>query len=135
MPWNPSEREIASVIGADTGHRYEYWIHRVCETKAVWALYHEGWASVAGDDGQQMIPFWPHQAFANAFATGAWAGFEARKIDLHDFLETWIPGMRKQAIEPAIFPVTGGSSAIVTLDNLDANLLHELNEVYGIDEP
>jgi hypothetical protein len=133
MTWVPSEREIASVLSADTRHRYEYFIHRVCEAKAVWALYQEGWASIGDEGGGQMIPFWPHQAFAAAFATGAWAGFEPRKIALDDFLQTWIPGMRQRGVEPAIFPVAAGNSAVVSLDDLDANLRHELDEVYGIE--
>lgn len=135
MTWTPSDREIASVLSADTRHRYEYFVHRVCETKAMWALYNEGWASVAGEDGDPLIPFWPHETYAGAFAVGDWSGFEPRRIELTDFLKTWMPGMRQRGIGAAIFPVVAGSSAIVTLDDLEANLRHELDEVYGIEEP
>jgi hypothetical protein len=134
MTWVPSEKEMADVLAADGRHRYEYFIHRVCEAKAVWALYNEGWASVGQDTGEPMIPFWPHRVFAVAFATGAWAGFEPRKIELDDFLDTWIAGMRKQGVQPAVFPVPEGTSIIVSLEDLDEALRHELDEVYGVDE-
>lgn len=134
MTWVPTPNEIASVVASDGRHRYEYFIHRVCETKAVWALYNEGWASVGQDEGETMIPFWPHEAFAKAFAIGGWAGFTPRKIELHEFLEAWIPGLRQNAIQPAIFPVATGSSVLVSLDDLEANLRHELDEVYGEEE-
>ncbi len=132
MTWIPNEKEIASVIASDGRHRYEYFIHRVCETRAVWALYQEGWASVADEKGDTIIPFWPHQAYATAFASGGWASFEPRKIDLQEFLASWIPGMKKQGVHPAIFPVAVGGSVVVSLDDLEAHLRHELDEVHGI---
>ncbi len=134
MSWSLSEKEKASVLVADARHRYEYFIHRVCETRAMWALFKDGWASVADDTGEPMLPLWPHQAYASAFATGAWLGFEPRKISLDEFLRSWIPGMRKEGLVPAVFPVPTGSSVIVTLDDLEAHLRHELDEVYGVDE-
>lgn len=134
MSWEPTEKEIQQVIVADARHRYEYFIHRVCEAKAVWALFNDGWASVAGDNGEQLIPVWPHQVYAQTFATGAWAAFQPRRIALEDFLEEWIPGFERAALQPAVFPVPEGSSILVTAEDLDANLRHELSEVYGIED-
>jgi hypothetical protein len=135
MTWIPSEKEIADVSAADGRHRFEYFVHRVCETRAVWALYQDGWASVSGDEGEAMIPFWPHRAFAEAFRVGAWQGFEPRRVELGEFLQTWIPGMEKQGVLPAIFPVPTGSSVVVTLEDLDSALRRELEVVYGIEDP
>lgn len=134
MTWVPSEKEIASVLTADTAHRYEYFIHRVCEAKAAWALYNDGWASVLDDDGTSLVPLWPHQAYAQAFAVGNWAGFTPRRIALDDLLGEWIPGMRRAELRPAVFPVPSGSAALVSLDDLEAHLRHELSEVYGVDD-
>jgi hypothetical protein len=134
MTWELSEKERISVLAADSRHRYEYFIHRVCETKAVWALYNEGWASVGQDTGESLIPLWPHEAYAEAFAKTGWVGFTPRRIALDDFLKAWIPGMRKEGIQPAIFPVPDGNSAVLPLDDLDAHLRQELAEVYGVEE-
>lgn len=134
MTWVPNEKEIAQVQVADARHRYEYFIHRVCEAKAVWALFNDGWASVPGDEGEQLIPIWPHEAYAKAFAVGAWAAFQPRRIALDDFLREWIPGLRRAGLQPAVFPVPVGNSILVALDDLEANLRHELSEVYGIEE-
>ena len=133
MTWVPNEKEIADVLAADGRHRYEYFIHRVCEARAVWALYNEGWASVGQDTGETMIPVWPHQAYANAFRTGPWVDFEPRKIDLEEFITTWLPGMQKEGLQPAVFPVPAGTSVIVTAEDLDANLRHELEDVHGVE--
>ena len=80
-----------------------------------------------------MIPVWPHQAYANAFRTGPWVDFEPRKIDLEEFITTWLPGMQKEGLQPAVFPVPAGTSVIVTAEDLDANLRHELEDVHGVE--
>lgn len=134
MSWDPSEKEVASVLAADGRHRYEYFVHRACEARAVWALYNDGWASVGQDSGEPLIPLWPHEVYATAFATGPWSGFAPRRVALEDFLRAWIPGMRKEGVQPAIFPVPAGSSVIVGLDDLDGHLREELDRVYGVDD-
>ena len=39
--------------------------------------------------------------------------------------------MRKEGIGPAVFPVPSGSAILVSLDDLEANLRHELAEYHG----
>ncbi len=131
--WVLTQKELQAVSSADGRHRYEYFIHRVCDAKALWGLYNDGWASVAGEEGEQLIPLWPHHDFAQAFATGNWTGFEPRKIALDEFLDAWIPGMLSKGINPAVFPVPTGTSVVVTAEDLEENLRHELSEVYGIE--
>ena len=121
------------MLVADGRHRYEYFVHRVCEAKAVWALFNDGWASVEGEGGETLIPFWPHRAYAEVFAQGAWVNFTPRRIALEEFLEQTLPGMRKVGAKPAVLPVPEGRSIVVELDDLEASLRHELSEVYGID--
>jgi hypothetical protein len=133
MAWTPKEQEVAALLAADGARRYEYFIHRVCDTRKVWALYQDGWASL-GDGEQKLIPFWPHPVFATRFATGDWTGYSPREIELEAFLKQWIPGLATEGIEAAIFPNSAGSAVIVGLADLEANLRHELAESYG-EEP
>lgn len=130
MTWVLTEKEYASVVAADGHRRYEYFIHRVCDTKKLWMLYADGWASLSEGE-QQLIPFWPHEQYAAQFRTGEWAPYEPKPVDLHEFLDRWIPGMRKEGIGPAVFPVPSGSAILVSLDDLEANLRHELAEYHG----
>lgn len=130
MPWIPKEKEIDALLAADAKRRYEYFIHRVCDTRKVWGLYSDGWASL-GDGAEKLIPFWPHQAYALRFQVGDWSTFEPREIELDDFLDHWIAGMRKNGVAPAIFPVGSGKAVVVTLDDLEANLRFQLAEAYG----
>lgn len=119
------------MMAADGQHRFEYFIHRVCEARGAWALANDGWASVQDESGTTLIPLWPHEAYAAAFAVGGWAGFTPKRISLDDLLEEWLPGMRRKEMQPAIFPVPSGSSVIVSVDDLEENLRRELATVYG----
>lgn len=133
MPWVLKQKEIDALLVADAQRRYEYFIHRVCDMRAIWGLYDDGWASLSNGD-QHLMPLWPHQKYAALMATGDWSAFKPRKIDLRDFLKTWVAGMRERGVQPAIFPVSTGNSILVDLDSLEANLRHELSEWYGEDE-
>jgi hypothetical protein len=126
MAWIPKEKEIAALLIADEQRRYEYFLRRVSETRAVWSLRSDGRASWGDEGGQRLIPFWPHAAFAQRCATGAWQDFQPAEIGLDVFLDRWIPGLKTEGIAPAIFPVPSGSTVIVTLETLAAALRHEL---------
>ncbi len=118
------------MLSADGKKRYEYFIHRVCDTRKVWSLYGDGWASL-GDGQKKLIPFWPHEAYAASFKKEAWASYTPKEIELGVFLERWVPGMKADGVEPAVFPVGEGSSVVVSLEDLEANLRHELSNSYG----
>jgi hypothetical protein len=130
MAWAPKEKEIAALLSADGKRRYAYFIHRVCDTRKIWGLYDDGWASL-GDGEKKLLPLWPHQAFAVRFARGDWRAYEPRDVDLDVFLADWIPRLTAEGVEPAVFPDAGGSAVIVSAAALDANLRHELAESYG----
>jgi hypothetical protein len=129
MAWLPTEKEIEALLRADGKLRYEYFIHRVCDTRKVWSLYDGGWASLS-DGNKKFFPLWPHDRYAEHFKKTDWNSYAPKAIELGVFLERWIPGMRSDGLEPAIFPVGAGNSVFVSLDDLKANLLHELSNSY-----
>ena len=120
-----AEKEIESMLCADAKQRCEYFIHHVCDTGKVWSLYKEGWATL-GDGAKTFIPFWPHPEYAERFRTGAWLSYQTKEISLDTFIERWIPGMKKDNMGPAIFPVSEGSLATICLGDLEENLRFEL---------
>ena len=121
----PEEKEVDSLLGADARHRYAYFIERVCEARKVWGLFNGGWATLC-EGSDTFIPFWPHPTYAERFRTGAWHAYQVKEIELSTFMERWIPGMKKDGIGPAIFPVSEGSLATISVDDLEANLRCEL---------
>lgn len=131
--WVLKDKEVDAVLAADGKRRFEYFIHRVCDSRKVWGLYQEGWASL-GDGETKLMPLWPHQAFAARFITGQWAEYEPRAIELDEFLQRWIPLMESEGIEPAVFPNLAGSAVLVSTADLETQLRRELEECYGRDD-
>ena len=73
--------EIEAVLATDAETRYRYFIKRVADWEQVWSLRNTGgWVLTETDDGQQVAPFWPFQAFAQRAAVGQWADTEPTSI-------------------------------------------------------
>jgi hypothetical protein len=121
----PSDKEIKTLLAADGKRRYNYFLQHVCNTREAWGLYGDGWA-ILSDGDQEFVPFWPHEIYAARFRKEGWSSYEPRAVDVAAFLERWIPKMKKDGVQPAIFPVGSGSSVVVSLDDLEKHLRYEL---------
>ena len=53
------------------------------------------WATVQDDDGNMLIPFFPRKEFAENCTKNDWEDFEAKAIDLYEFIDNWLVGMKK----------------------------------------
>ncbi|WP_420840945.1 DUF2750 domain-containing protein [Hymenobacter busanensis] len=51
-----------------------------------------------------MLPFWPEEAFAQAYAVEEWNGYKPAKIELQQFIEKWLPGMITHDQLVGVFP-------------------------------
>jgi hypothetical protein len=93
----------------------------VCDSKKVWGLYHDGWATL-GDETAKYLPFWPHKIFAARFKNASWEAYIPKEIALDEFLERWLPGMKREGFCPAIFPVEAGKCITGDLDDFEEHL-------------
>ncbi|MBK8213047.1 MAG: DUF2750 domain-containing protein [Myxococcales bacterium] len=120
---NPDEKLAPS--GMEAPERYDHFIRTICEKKAVWGLYDEGWA--AGKvEGIDVIPVWPERELAAACATGDWATLSPREIALDDFVSKWIPGATADSTRFAVFPTATEKAAVVDNAELLADIEAEL---------
>lgn len=120
------EKEFEAVSKLSGSKRYEYFIKKVVDNEKVWGLYNEGWAMVADDSGNEMIPFWPKKEFAEAYCSNEWSDYNAEEIDLDEFMDEWLVGMKKDGLLAAIFCVEGDNGVAVTPDTLKNDLNDEL---------
>ena len=107
--------------------RYEYFIKKVADYEEVWGLYDEGWATAQDVNGNKLIPFFPKKEFAEYYATNEWNKFKAVPIDLYEFIDNWLVGMKKDIIKPSIFPINE-DSVIVEIDVLLRDITSELEK-------
>ena len=119
--------KLRQVIQLPAQQRYGYFVRKVADTQAVWGLCQAGWAT-AQAGGTVAIPFWPEADFAQACASGDWAGYQPRAIALGDFLNKWLPGMASNGQLASVFPVSQGSASIVAPADLLSDLRDETRQ-------
>ena len=69
----------------------------------------------------------PKKEFAEYYATNEWNNFKAVPIDLYEFIDNWLVGMKKDIIKPSIFPINE-DSVIVEIDVLLRDITSELEK-------
>ena len=100
---------------------------RVADCGQLWSLRNsEGWVIASDDAGLQLIPIWPHARYAQACAIDEWADCAPQSIEVHDFLDRWIPGSEKDGRHFAVFPVPDSRGVPVDAARLSADLKEEL---------
>ncbi len=119
--------KFKQVAGLPCAERHAYFVRKVADTQEVWGLYQAGWAT-AHAGGKVAIPFWPEAAFAQACASGDWAGYQPRPIALGDFLHKWLPGMTGNDQLAFVFPVPQGSASVAAPCDLLADLKEEAGQ-------
>jgi hypothetical protein len=92
-------------LGLPDLKRYAYFIKRVVDWGEVWSLYREdGWVLAGSADGRELLPVWPHPEYARACVAEGFKNAEPRAIEIHDFVEKWIPGLIGDNRLVAVFP-------------------------------
>jgi hypothetical protein len=120
-----NQKEFASVIKQPPSVRYSYFIKKVADYEEVWSLYDHGWATARDDEGNMLIPFFPKKEYAEYCAVSEWKNFKAEPIDLYEFIDKWLVGMREDRVRPSIFP-TNEDAVLVEIDVLLRDLNNEL---------
>lgn len=112
-----NKKEFAALLQRPANIRYEYFIKKVVDYEEVWGLYNDGWATAQDDDGNMLIPFFPKREFAEHCVKNEWEDHKGVAIDLYDFIDKWLVGMKKDGVKPSIFP-TDEDTALVEIDLL-----------------
>lgn len=127
-PLNP--KQFQAVLALPGPDRYRHFVGRVADWQFVWGLKDKnGWASAADDDGNSAFPFWPHPDYAAACATDNWAGNSPDSIEVHEFLERWLPGMAKDGVAVAVFPTPTMRGTVVPAIQLQQAIQDELSRI------
>lgn len=124
-----TDAEYKGVTSLTAQERYSHFVRRVADWEEIWGLRtSEGWVMVGDDSGKQMIPVWPHERYANACAIDDWADAAPTVIELEAWMTRWLPGMTRDGVQVAVFPVaTERMSGVVVLpERLEKDLEAEL---------
>ena len=125
-PLNPMQFKAVSAL-AGPG-RFRHFVGRVADWQQVWSLKEEsGWVSAADDQGNIIFPVWPHPDYAAACAVGHWSGSSPTSIEVHEFLERWLPGLDKDGLAVAVFPTPTKGGVIMPAYQLQRAIQDELS--------
>ncbi len=129
-PYQLSPQQQAGVVASDAEQRYKHFVSRAADFEQVWGLRNAaGWFSFGTDDIANVFPVWPHPAYALACAVGPWAQAEAAPIEVHAFVNTWLPNFEAEGTHVAVLPTPELRAAVVPATQLRADLCNELADL------
>jgi len=112
-----------------SAERYGYFVKRVADWQEVWGLWNNGWALLGDDNNEDCFPVWPHPELAALYVTGDWAGYTPKSIEVHEWVEKWLPDLGREGRRIAVFPVEGQTCSIANSDRLKHDIEEELDKM------
>jgi hypothetical protein len=125
----PNSKEVQAVLQLSGEKRYEYFIKRAADASKVWGLWNDGWAMGVTDEGKSTIPVWPAAEYAEACRQGDWSDYKPKSIDLHDFIDDFLPQLARDGVSVSIFDTPSEASVLVNDDELRQDLKEELSKI------
>lgn len=124
-----TEEQIAEVLQLSFKDRFSYFIKRTAQTGVIYGLSTDGWAVGTDATGRKIMLLWPDEEFAKLCATGEWAGYEAKPINVQLFINEMSPALEEEKVLPGVFPMPITlNSTIVSHKDLVASLKYLIQE-------
>lgn len=121
-----SNQEIENILKSDNAKKYEYFIKKTADYEEVWSLKdEEGWASLEKDE-QVFFPVWAKKEYADLCVSDEWAGYQSEAIDIYEFIEDWISGLKSDGIRITVM-WSEGAGIDVEWDRLADDMENELD--------
>jgi hypothetical protein len=112
--------------------KYKYFLNKVAESEQICGLKDKnGWITIKDSDGIVAMPVWPSWDFAKYCQENQWKEVHIESIDLYEFLEYWLQGMKRDGCKVLVFGDTGGGGISVDGEKLKKELEEFLVEKFG----
>lgn len=120
-------REVENILKINNNKQYEYFLKIVADFEEIWSLRdNDGWATL-GMENNIFFPIWPKKEFANICINDEWENCYAESIDLYEFLEVWISGLKEDNIRITVM-WHEGKGIDVGWDGLKKDIEYELQK-------
>lgn len=115
--------EVEEVFCLTPDKKYKYFFDRVAESEQVCGLKDKnGWITKKDEKGRITMPLWPSYEFAKYCQENEWKEAQIESIDLYEFLEYWLLGMKRDGCRVLVFADTGGGGISVDSEELKSEL-------------
>ena len=118
-----SRREAERLRGMDEDARVARTFEVLADTGALWVWGDEDEILFTEDARRTtLLPIWPHATVARLENEGEVDGEHAIRIPVEVFLAEWLPQLKDDDADIAIFPVEERNAAILTLDEFRSRM-------------
>lgn len=74
------------------------------------------------NDFEALLPVWPHADLVPLWASPDMSNATVTTLALHEFVDTWLPGLEKNNIGLVVFPVSGEAHMVLSAQELADSL-------------
>jgi hypothetical protein len=128
MPYPVNGKHVQNALSLSAPARYSYFVKRAADWQEVWGLRtDEGWSLGKDNEGRDLFPIWPHPLFAEMCADGLWAENKPRRIEVHDWLTSWLPQLLREGRLVSVFPLPQGGGIAVDPMRVKHDIEEELS--------
>lgn len=106
--------EVEEIFCLTEDRKYKYFFNKVFELEQVCGLKDKnGWITSKDDKGRIAVPLWSSYEFAKYCQENQWKETRIEAVDLYEFLEYWLEGMKRDNCRVLVFADTGGGGTSV----------------------
>ncbi|WP_413111791.1 DUF2750 domain-containing protein [Thaumasiovibrio sp. DFM-14] len=118
----PDQATIDTVIKYDAEKRYQHLIQEVVANNKIWILVDEHGCVMLNTEDEDCVPVWPHEVYAEAWATGEWDHCKPEAISLNKWRSRWTNGLLDDELALVVFPVGEEEGLVIYPDEFDFEL-------------
>ncbi|MGX1924716.1 DUF2750 domain-containing protein [Vibrio sp. NH-7] len=117
-----SQDQIATVNKMRAEERFNYCIKEIAKHRKVWILTDEHGCVMLNTEDEDCVPVWPHEEFANQWATGEWEHCKAESISTAKWFSRWTYGLEDDELAVAVFPNNEEEGVVLYPDEFEFEL-------------
>lgn len=117
------QEEIKALNKATISERYFYTLSVMVDEGWTWSISADNdWMWIPIEEGQQMIPIWPHEEMALACAP---EGMEVHPISFDDWMAHWIPRLQTTGELVIVYPGPDIQGLVTSGEGMAADIVGE----------
>lgn len=115
--------EVEEIFCLTADRKFKYFLNKVSETEQVYGLKdNKGWITMKDEGNNIAMPLWPAYEFAKYCLENQWKEAKIESIDLFEFMEYWLDGMRRDGCRVLVFADSSGMGFSIEADKFKREL-------------